>query len=123
MRLAGFGRIVNVASTAALRGYRFTAAYVASKHALLGLTRALAEDLRDTGVTVNAVCPGFLDTPMTARTVARIVEATGCSADEARQKLAAANASGRLIAPDEVAHAIVELVGDPEAHGEARVLG
>jgi NAD(P)-dependent dehydrogenase (short-subunit alcohol dehydrogenase family) len=120
--VARHGRIVNVASTAALKGYRFVAAYVASKHALLGLTRALAEDLRGSGVTVNAVCPGFLDTPMTDRTVAHLVRATGASAAEARATLAAMNASGRLIHPDEVAAAIGALLDDPEATGRAVVL-
>lgn len=114
------GAIVNVASTAALRGYRYTAAYVASKHALLGLTRALAEDLRPKGVHVMAVCPGFLDTPMTDRTVARIVQATGQSEADARAALAAQNASGRLVTPDEVAVAVVEFLSEP-GHREGPV--
>ena len=112
MLAAGGGAIVNVASTAALRGYRYTAAYVASKHALLGLTRAMAADLGAKGVSVSAVCPGFLDTEMTDRTIARIVRSTGQGEAEARATLAAMNASGRLVAPDEVAAAICDLLRD-----------
>jgi len=122
MLAAGRGAIVNVASTAALRAYKYVAAYVASKHALLGLTRALAEDVRGKGVTVNAVCPGFMDTPMTERTVQNIVRATGRDAAEARGTVAAMNASGRLVRPEEVADAIVALALDPRRHGEHVVL-
>jgi NAD(P)-dependent dehydrogenase (short-subunit alcohol dehydrogenase family) len=118
MLAAKHGAIVNVASTAALKGSKYVAAYVASKHALLGLTRALAEDLRGKGVTVNAVCPGFLDTPMTERTVANIVRATGRTPEAARAEIAALNDSGRLIAPDEVADAILALALDPRRSGE-----
>jgi NAD(P)-dependent dehydrogenase (short-subunit alcohol dehydrogenase family) len=122
MLAARQGAIVNVASTAALKGSRYVAAYVASKHALLGLTRAMAEDLRGKGVTVNAVCPGFLDTPMTERTVANIARTTGRSPDAARAELAALNDSGRLLAPDEVADAILALALDPRRSGEHVVL-
>ncbi|MFM8385767.1 MAG: SDR family NAD(P)-dependent oxidoreductase [Planctomycetia bacterium] len=122
MLAAGRGAIVNVASTASLRAYKYVAAYVASKHALLGLTRALAEDVRGKGVTVNAVCPGFMDTPMTERTVQNIVRATGRDAAEARGTVAAMNASGRLVRPEEVADAIVALALDPRRHGEHVVL-
>ncbi len=111
MREAGGGVIVHVASTAALRGYRYVAAYVASKHALLGLTLALAEDLRDDPIRVHALCPGFLDTPMTERTVARIQETTGLGHEEARGRLASMNACGRLLRPEEVARAILDIVG------------
>jgi len=117
MQAAGAGFVCHVASTAALRGYRYTAAYVASKHALLGLSRALAEDLAGTGVRVATVCPGFLDTPMTDRTVANLVEATGMDAAKARAALARMNARGRLIDPGEVAAAVRALYDDPEAHG------
>jgi NAD(P)-dependent dehydrogenase (short-subunit alcohol dehydrogenase family) len=114
MLAARSGRIVHVASTAALRGFRYVAAYVASKHALLGLTRALAADLAGKGVTVNCVCPGFLDTPMTTRTLDRIVAATGRTRDQALADLLASGAQARLVAPEEVADAILRLVG-PEA--------
>ena len=107
MKKAGYGFVCNVASTAALEGYRYTAAYVASKHAVLGLTRAMRADLEGSGVGVTAVCPGFLDTPMTDRTIANMVEKTGMNEGEARMAIARMNASERLITPDEVARAIM----------------
>jgi len=109
MRARGFGRIVNVASTAGLKGYPYVAAYVAAKHALIGLTRALATETVRDGITVNAVCPGFTDTEMIARSVATITAASGRSADEARALLAKSNPAGRLIAPEEVADAVAFL--------------
>jgi NAD(P)-dependent dehydrogenase (short-subunit alcohol dehydrogenase family) len=115
MRAAGFGRIVNVGSTAALRGYAYVAAYVTSKHALLGLTRATAAEMVRHGITVNAVCPGYTETPMVERSIARIVEATGRSTDEARAAITALNPQGRLITPEEVAAAVRWLVGDDAA--------
>ncbi len=119
---AGGGAIVNVASTAGLRGYRYAAAYVASKHALVGLTRAMSEEMTGKGIRVNAVCPGFLDTPMTDASVAAIVRKTGRSAAEARASLAALNASGRLIPPAEVAALVLALVADPARTGESIVI-
>jgi NAD(P)-dependent dehydrogenase (short-subunit alcohol dehydrogenase family) len=119
MLAAREGGIVLVASTAGLRAYRYTAAYCASKHAVVGLARALAEDLRGKGISVNAVCPGFMDTPMTDRTVAAIVASTGRSEAEARATIAAMNSSGRLVAPEEVAGVVVGLLGDPARTGEA----
>lgn len=105
----GFGRIVNIASTAALRGYPYVAAYCASKHGVLGMTRALALEVAKKGVTVNAVCPGFTDTPMAERSIAHIVSTTGRTADQARAALASANPQGRLVQPEEVAQAVVWL--------------
>ena len=114
MRERGIGSIVTVASTAGRAGVPYTAAYTAAKHAAVGLMRATAAELAGTGVTANAVCPTFVDTPMTERSVAHIAERTGRSRDEARAALT--GALGRLLDPDEVAAAVVWLAS-PEAAG------
>ncbi len=108
------GRIVTVASTAGVAGARYTAAYTASKHAAVGLMRAVAAEVAGTGVTANAVCPTFVRTDMTRRSVERIAIATGRSADEAEAALAAAAPLGRLLDPEEVALAVAFLAA-PEA--------
>jgi NAD(P)-dependent dehydrogenase (short-subunit alcohol dehydrogenase family) len=105
----GGRRIVFVASTAALKGYPYVAAYCAAKHGVLGLTRALAAEFVSTSMTVNAVCPGFTDTALLDASAAAIAAKTKRSADEARALLAKDNAHGRLIAPEEVAQAVVYL--------------
>ncbi len=104
-----WGRAVVVASVAGLRGTRYIAAYAASKHAAVGLVRSAAADVASKGVTVNAVCPGYVDTPMTDDTVARVRERTGLSADEALAAVLATTGQHRLIRPDEVAHAVLSL--------------
>ena len=110
----GDGRIVTVASIAGLVGPRYTAAYAASKHAAIGLMRATAAELAGTGVTANAVCPAYVDTAMTERTVGNIVEKTSRTAEEARAELEQMTPLGRLLEPDEVAAAVVFLAS-PEA--------
>jgi NAD(P)-dependent dehydrogenase (short-subunit alcohol dehydrogenase family) len=108
------GRIVTVASTAGRIGSRYTAAYTASKHAAVGLMRAVAAEVAGTGVTANAVCPAFVRTAMTDRSIARIVDATGRTPADAEAALAAASPLARLLEPDEVAFA-VEFLAAPEA--------
>jgi NAD(P)-dependent dehydrogenase (short-subunit alcohol dehydrogenase family) len=108
------GRIVTVASTAGVVGSRYTAAYTASKHASVGLTRAVAAEVAGTGVTANAVCPAFARTDMTSESVRRIVERTGRSEVDAEAALAAATPLGRLLEPNEVAFAVAFLAA-PEA--------
>ncbi len=109
MRERKFGRIVNIASTAGLKGYGYVTAYVAAKHALVGFTRALALETAKDGITVNAVCPGFTDTEMVERSVATIVAAGGRTPEDARRMLASGNPAGRLVRPEEVAEAVAFL--------------
>jgi NAD(P)-dependent dehydrogenase (short-subunit alcohol dehydrogenase family) len=106
------GRIVFVASTAGLKGYAYVAPYVAAKHGVVGLMRALAAETAKSGVAVNAVCPGFVETDMLEESVQRIVEKTGRSVEEARQSLSATNPQGRFIQPEEVASAVLWLCSD-----------
>ncbi|MBZ0269942.1 SDR family oxidoreductase, partial [bacterium] len=116
----GHGRIVNVASTAGLEGGPYIAAYAASKHAVVGFTRSVAAETEGTGVTVNAVCPGYVDTDLTRESVERIVAKTGRDEAAAREMLASANASGRLLSPDEVADVVAGLCADEAGsiHGQ-----
>ncbi len=120
----GSGRIVTVASTAARVGARYTAAYTASKHAAVGLMRAVAAEVAGTGVTANAVCPAYVRTEMTRSSIARIVEVTDRSEEEAEAALAASSPLGRLLEPSEVAFAVAFLAA-PEAgaiNGQSLVL-
>jgi 3-hydroxybutyrate dehydrogenase len=112
----GWGRVVMVASVAGLRGGRYIAHYAASKHAVVGLTRSAALEVAGSGVTVNAVCPGFVDTPMTGESVARIMEKTGRSEEEARAAIVSTSPQQRLVEPEEVAAAVLYLCG-AEARG------
>jgi NAD(P)-dependent dehydrogenase (short-subunit alcohol dehydrogenase family) len=114
MTTARNGRIVNVASTAGLKGYSKITAYCASKHGVVGLTRALAQETAKSGITVNAVCPGYTDTEMVQRGIENLKNAMGKSAEEARQMLLRGNPRGTFITPEEVASAVVWLCS-PEA--------
>jgi NAD(P)-dependent dehydrogenase (short-subunit alcohol dehydrogenase family) len=104
-----YGRIVNVASTAGLTGYRYVTAYCASKHGVVGLTRALALEVAKKNITVNAVCPGYTDTAIVDAAVANIAAKTGRSEQAAREELVRANPQGRLLRPEEVANAVLWL--------------
>ncbi len=114
-----FGRIINIASTASLKGYAYVSAYVAAKHGLLGMTRALALELAASKITVNALCPGFTDTGLVERSIENIVEKTGMDAAQARGQLTATNPQGRLVTPQEVANAAIWLCSE----GAASVTG
>ncbi|WP_412541042.1 SDR family oxidoreductase [Longispora sp. K20-0274] len=115
----GYGRIVVIASVASKVGEPYIAAYTAAKHGVLGLVRSAAAELARTGVTVNAVCPGYVDTPMTDQSVAGIVAKTGRSAEEARQLLARKQPTGKLITVEEVTAAVLYCVANGAVTGQA----
>lgn len=114
MQAARYGRVVHIASTAALKGYAYVSAYGAAKHALVGLTRALAQEFARSGVTFNAVCPGFTETAIVAESISRVVAKTGRSEAEALAEFTRHNPQGRLVRPEEVARAVLMLC-DPAA--------
>lgn len=110
--MRGKGRLIAIASTAALTGYPYVSGYVAAKHAVLGLTRALALEVAKTEVTVNAVCPGFTETPLLERSIETIMQSTGRSREDARKALYKGNPQQRFVQPEEVANAVLWLASD-----------
>ncbi len=119
MQAAGWGRIINIASVASLRGFPYVSGYCASKHAVLGLTRALSLEVATQGITVNAVCPGYVDTDIVREAIKGIVEKTGRTQESALQHFTESNPQGRLIEASEVAAAVSWLCAD----GAASVTG
>ncbi|HEY1091144.1 MAG TPA: SDR family oxidoreductase [Burkholderiaceae bacterium] len=119
MLARGAGDIVNIASTASLKGYPYVGAYCAAKHGVLGLTRALALEVAAKGVRVNAVCPGYTDTDIVAEAIQNIVAKTGRTAEEARASLSASNPQCRLVAPEEVAQTVLWLTQATSVNGQA----
>ena len=115
MLSAGHGRIVNIASTAALRGFRYGTAYAASKHGVLGLTRSLALEVAERGITVNAVCPGYVETDMMDQAIDNVMKRTGRTREEARSYFESLSPQGRVVQPQEVADAVLWLCGDGAA--------
>lgn len=111
MRQTDWGRVLTISSIAGLRGLKGAAGYTASKHGVIGLTRALSEDYIGTPFTFNAICPGYVDTPIVSRNVDSIAKRAGVSEDQARDMMVSANRHNRLIAPEEVAAAAMWLVG------------
>jgi NAD(P)-dependent dehydrogenase (short-subunit alcohol dehydrogenase family) len=125
MLAAGRGRIVSIASTAGLRGVARVAAYSASKHGLIGLTRSLSLEVAQTGVTVNAVCPGYTESDMSEQAIDAVMKGTGRDRAAAAARIARSSPLGRLLTPEEVAASVVWLCSDAAAAitGEAVVLG
>ena len=114
-----FGRVVNIASTAALKGYLYVSAYCAAKHGVVGLTRALALEYARKGITVNAVCPGYTNTEIVEQAIDKIMKATGRSRDDALSELVSANPQQRLVEPEEVADTVMWVCRQPSINGQS----
>jgi NAD(P)-dependent dehydrogenase (short-subunit alcohol dehydrogenase family) len=121
----GWGRVINIASVAGLEGARYVAHYAAAKHAVVGFTRSVALELGGTGVTINALCPAYVDTPMTETTLAHVQSRAGMSREQALAAVLASTGQERLVTTDEVANAVLGLCGEDAAgrNGETVVLG
>ncbi len=120
---AGFGRIIAISSIAGFRGLPYAAHYTAAKHGVIGLVRAASLELAGKGITVNAVCPGYIDTEMTDRTAENIIEKTGKSMDDARAVIACQNRHNRLVTPSEVTDAAMWLAGDLAGSVNGQIIG
>jgi NAD(P)-dependent dehydrogenase (short-subunit alcohol dehydrogenase family) len=123
MRERGWGRVIVVASAVGLQGGKYVAHYSASKHAAIGFMRSVALELEGTGVTINALCPGYVDTPMTDETLANVTSRTGLSRERALAAVLASGGQERLVKPEEVAAAAIALCLDPAANGRAVPVG
>ncbi|MEP2705816.1 MAG: SDR family NAD(P)-dependent oxidoreductase [Roseibium sp.] len=115
MKAAGWGRMIAIASTAGLKGYPYVSGYCAAKHGVVGLTKSLALEFARTGITVNAICPGFLETPMLDRSIQNIMNKTGMDQETATEKLRAINPQDRFVQPNEVAETALWLCSDAAA--------
>jgi len=123
MRGSGWGRIVFISSIAGLRGYPYVSAYCAAKHGVIGLTRALAVETARRGITVNAVCPGYTETPMLEQSIGNITRVTGMPPDDAGKALLSGNPMGRFIKPEEVAATVEWLCQDVSASVTGQAIG
>lgn len=122
MKANGWGRIIAIASTAGLKGYPYVSAYSAAKHGVVGLVKSLALETARTGITANAICPGFMETPMLEQSLRNIMEKTGRSEEEARADLAKDNPQGRFIQPSEVADMVLWLCSEGAASVNGQAL-